>query len=148
MEDDQDCEDVSAAAQYIHNRSSHSSSINNSSNHNSSILDSISVGSEWTLATGVTGVTSALGLTTNHNKTTAEMVATKETFDRDRQITLQKDMLQSEWTTPTTGTTGTTDPNSNNLHVYNNHNSALQFQDATGQGEEIFIMEPATSSRR
>jgi len=150
MEDDQDCEDVSAAAQYVHNRSNHSSSINTNTNHNNSILDCISVGSEWT---GVTGVTSALGLTSgssNHNKTTAEMVAAKETFDRDRQITLQKDMLQSEWTTPTTGTVGITDPNNNNnnLHIYNNHNSALQFQDATGQGEEIFIMEPASSGRR
>jgi len=62
------------------------------------IMDTISVGSEWTLTTGVTdGVASALGLQSTGSKTLAEMMAAKETFDRDRQITLQKDMLQSEW---------------------------------------------------
>lgn len=62
------------------------------------IVDTISVGSEWTLTTGVTdGVASALGLQSTGSKTLAEMMAAKETFDRDRQITLQKDMLQSEW---------------------------------------------------
>ena len=135
----------------------------------SCILDCISVGSEWTLATGVTPYSSSHSR--NNSKTMAEMLAAKETFDRDRQITLQKDMLQSEWSagvgvtgaahalSPPSGvaltkasgnrsklnsvgvaTTTTATTNNNNTNGAN----ALQFEEATGQGEEIFLMQPAS----
>lgn len=127
MEEDVDVEEASATAQYKDStlRTSH---LRNESN--GSLLDCISVGSEWTLTTGVTGVTSALGF---HKKTRAELMAAKETFDRDRQITLQKDMLQSEWSGGNAAAAIALKPQID----------ALQFQDATGQGEEVFIVEPA-----
>ncbi len=124
------------------------------------ILDNISVGSEWTLTTGVTdGVASLLGTGGSGSKTMAEMMAAKETFDRDRQITLQKDMLQSEWSGAVVSPSGL--PLSRN-GTYNNKSPSkkssssssntpsneqaqggLQFEQATGEGEEIFLMQPA-----
>ncbi|VEU44197.1 unnamed protein product [Pseudo-nitzschia multistriata] len=129
----EDSEDASATAQYA-GRQHHGDS---SSSHGASLLDCVSVGSEWTLTTN--GVASALGrLSSGGRDRGAETVAARETFDRDRQITLQKDMLQSEWTA--------------GLQASGHHpsaagGSALPFQDATGQGEEIFLVEPARSRR-
>lgn len=104
------------------------------------VVDNASVVSEeWTLTTGVTdGVSSALGLSSTGNKTAAEMIAAEETFDRDRQITLQKDMLQSEWSGAVASpsslalsrTTGS---------ISSTKNGGVQFEDATGEGEEIFL---------
>jgi hypothetical protein len=149
-----DDDDESEAAQY---------------KNTSGILDCISVGSEWTLATGVTPYSHS----GNNSKTMAEMLAAKETFDRDRQITLQKDMLQSEWSAGAVGVGALSPPSGvaltrasgnrsklNSSNTKNNNNNtvvvatatttnntnganALQFEEATGQGEEIFLMQPA-----
>ncbi len=129
---DEDDDDESEAAQYKRGSSS------------SKILDCISVGSEWTMTTS--GVKS--------NKTMAEMMAAKETFDRDRQITLQKDMLQSEWSAGVVSPSGV--PLSRAGSYSNKKKSSeaaaaaaatttggLQFEQATGEGEEIFLMQPA-----
>jgi len=141
---EEDCEDASAAAQYVH------ASSRRSSREGNNVLDSVSVGSEWTVTTGVT---TALGLTSTSSKTTAEMQAAKETFDRDRQITLQKDMLQSEWTSGggVAAQAAMAGPGllAAQAAAGDGCGSALQFQDATGQGEEIFLMqEPQPSPRR
>ena len=147
-----EADDESEAAQY-------------KSNGNTKLLDCISVqsvGSEWTLTTGVTdGVSSALGAGSTSNKTMAEMLAAKETFDRDRQITLQKDMLQSEWFGAVVSPSGLAHSRSNGQSSpYSNPsksskssrittiasgdaNGGLQFEEATGEGEEIFLMQPA-----
>ena len=101
------------------------------------LLDCISVGSEaasaWTVGTSINqfsidglsfggGGNSYYNSNHNPNKSLAEMLAVKETFDRDRQITLQKDMLHSDWFAVggagagagTAGTTGAyTAPNGN-----------------------------------
>eukprot|EP00531_Pseudo-nitzschia_arenysensis_P007099 CAMPEP_0116133106 /NCGR_PEP_ID=MMETSP0329-20121206/9924_1 /TAXON_ID=697910 /ORGANISM="Pseudo-nitzschia arenysensis, Strain B593" /LENGTH=455 /DNA_ID=CAMNT_0003627705 /DNA_START=278 /DNA_END=1645 /DNA_ORIENTATION=+ len=120
---DASLDDESEAAQY-------------KSGNSSKILDCISVGSEWTMTTS--------GL--KSNKTMAEMIAAKETFDRDRQITLQKDMLQSEWSAGVVSPSGV--PLSRAAGSYNNKKPSqaaggLQFEQATGEGEEIFLMQPA-----
>ena len=118
-----DTDDISEAAQYPRGN----------------VMDSISVGSEWTYTTGVTGRSSG-------NKTAAEMMAAKETFDRDRQITLQKDMLQSEWSGAMASPSGlnlTRTGNRSKSKIMKNDPNTLQFEEATGQGEEIFLMEPA-----
>ncbi|OEU06028.1 hypothetical protein FRACYDRAFT_256823 [Fragilariopsis cylindrus CCMP1102] len=154
------------------------------------LLECISVGGEsaWTIGTNATGVTDALGggNTYNNNnnnnnnnnigggngsgnttKTLAEMLAAKETFDRDRQITLQKDMLHSEWssgayvTSPVVGRTSSgsssTSSSSKNKNKNSNSNkdasltstSTALFQQANGgQGEEIFLMPPRAASRK
>jgi len=91
------------------------------------------------------------------------MLAAKETFDRDRQITLQKDMLHSEWTLGTAAaaatTTGITSRSSSassssgstpHLHTHPtiraNTTSTAIFEQANGQGEELFLMPPNRSS--
>ena len=106
----------------------------------------------------------------NTTKTLAEMLAAKETFDRDRQITLQKDMLHSEWssgayvTTPVvvgrTSSGGSSTSNSSssknkNKNSHSNKDASLTststalFQQANGgQGEEIFLMPPRAASRK
>lgn len=141
--DNEDDDQESEAAQYKTHRKA---------NSNGSILDCVSVGSEWTLTTGVTdGVSSALGIGSTGNKTMAEMLAAKETFDRDRKITLQKDMLQSEWTgavPPPSGLalsrSGSRSRSKQHFQIENNNDpNALQFEEAMGQGEELFLMEPA-----
>jgi len=109
------------------------------------LLDSVSLASEWTLTTGVTD-----GTMNNRNKSMAEMLAAKETFDRDRQVTLQKDMLQPQWAVvPPSGLAlARTDslaladrlPTTPTRNRRNNEN-ALQFEEAGGQGEEIYLMQ-------
>lgn len=140
---DDDGDQESEAAQYKTHRKANSSG---------SILDCVSVGSEWTLTTGVTdGVSSALGIGSAGNKTMAEMLAAKETFDRDRQITIQKDMLQSEWSGAVSPPSGMalnrSESRSRSRQHFqiedNNDPNALQFEEAMGQGEELFLMEPA-----
>eukprot|EP00751_Fragilariopsis_kerguelensis_P008573 CAMPEP_0170790356 /NCGR_PEP_ID=MMETSP0733-20121128/20359_1 /TAXON_ID=186038 /ORGANISM="Fragilariopsis kerguelensis, Strain L26-C5" /LENGTH=765 /DNA_ID=CAMNT_0011137797 /DNA_START=1 /DNA_END=2298 /DNA_ORIENTATION=- len=91
-------------------------------------------------------------------KTLAEMLAAKETFDRDRQITLQKDMLHSEWTLGTAAaaatTTGITSRSSSasssgsttHKTIRANTTSTAIFEQANGQGEELFLMPPNRSS--
>mmetsp|Transcript_26584 Transcript_26584/g.54904 ORF Transcript_26584/g.54904 Transcript_26584/m.54904 type:complete len:550 (-) Transcript_26584:942-2591(-) len=130
----------------------------------SNLLDNISVGSEWTLTTGVTdGVSSSSFLggvgggggggygNNANNKTRAEMLAAKETFDRDRQITLQKDMLQSEWSGGGGHDTVLHHQAPPRAVVADDEaargGNALQFEEATGQGEEIFLM-PTTPRAR
>lgn len=127
-----DTDDISEIAQYRGDK-------------RSNLMDSISVGSEWTYTTGVTGMSS--GVRSSGNKTAAEMQAAKETFDRDRQITLQKDMLQSEWSGAVASPSGldlTRADNRSKSKVRRKDPNALQFEEAGGQGEEIFLMEPAT----
>eukprot|EP00536_Pseudo-nitzschia_multiseries_P012911 jgi/Psemu1/290578/fgenesh1_pg.518_\ len=173
---EEDCEDASAAAQYVHVVSSRNGS-NSTSREGSNLLDSISVGSEWTLTTGLTTALGGMALASSsdtsqsqqeeerrrrhqqqqQSKTAAaEMQAAKETFDRDRQITLQKDMLQSEWTSGgaaasalAAASSATASPGL--LAAAGGSGGALQFQDATGQGEEIFLVEearPTTTTKR
>mmetsp|Transcript_25290 Transcript_25290/g.59192 ORF Transcript_25290/g.59192 Transcript_25290/m.59192 type:complete len:496 (-) Transcript_25290:230-1717(-) len=123
-----DNDDMSEAAQY----------------RRGNIMDSISVASDWTYTTGVTGVSS--GVRSSGNKTAAEMQAAKETFDRDRQITLQKDMLQSEWSGAVASPSSlhlTRSGNRSKPKVFTNDPNTLQFEEATGQGEEIFLMKPS-----
>lgn len=104
------------------------------------IIDNASVASEWTLTTGVTdGVSSTLGLSSIGNKTAAEMSAAKETFDRDRQITLQKDMLQSEWSGAVTSPSSLPLSRTTGSISNTGKGGGVQFEDATGEGEEIFL---------
>lgn len=126
------------------------------------LLDSISTGpsvtSEWTLQTSddtkISGATSLQGL-----RASSVAWASAETFERDRQITLQKDMLQSEWTTltnrrgarPSSPFSTQPEPQSYLRPSSDTPSSPkLSFEQAyEGQGEEIYLMPPtrAASSR-
>lgn len=113
------------------------------------LLDCISVGSEWTLATGVSnGLGSILGYS-SCNKSMAEMMAAKETFDRDRQITLQKDMLQSEWSSPVSPSTlalsrkgSKSTVKKSTTTIDSGESGGLKFAEA--EGEEIYLMPSPT----
>ena len=54
------------------------------------LLDSVSIASEWTISTNDSKAAT-------RKKRESDSSWAQETFERDRQITLQKDMLQSEW---------------------------------------------------
>ena len=75
----------------------------------------------------------------------AELMAAKETFDRDRNITLQKDMLHSEWSaTPNAGAFDTAAA----LEASKDDN-ALSFEQAyeAEQGEEVYLTPPRSARR-
>ena len=110
------------------------------------LLDCISVGSEWTLTTG-----SMLGYCSN--KSMAEMMAAKETFDRDRQITLQKDMLQSEWSSPVSpsalalsrkGSKSTVKKSEKTTTIASGDAASGGLKFAEAEGEEIYLMPSPT----
>ena len=110
------------------------------------LLECVSVASEWTLGTDTessifpSGTGSGPGGVSNHVRLhkAAEILAAKETFDRDRQVTLQKDMLQTEWTSHVMA--GNSKPNAVDHRQHNKHNS-LSFEQAH-QGEEVYLMPP------
>ena len=118
------------------------------------LLECVSVASEWTLGTDTessifpNGAGSGSGGVSNHVRLhkAAEILAAKETFDRDRQVTLQKDMLQTEWTSHVMA--GNSKPNAVDHRQHNKHNS-LSFEQAH-QGEEVYLMPPKSKrpSRR
>jgi hypothetical protein len=122
--------------------------------------DSRSVASEWTLGTSddTSSVANRSTMTGNTPRLlrAAELRASTEAFERDRQITLQKDMLQSEWSsavpvvTPPklmiagggSGLGGTATTNSSSATGGGSSLSFEQAYDRGGQGEEIYLMPP------
>jgi hypothetical protein len=105
------------------------------------VLESVSVASEWTLGTtedaSSLATRSAVSGNTGRFWKAAERRAATEAFERDRQITLQKDMLQTEWSAamPVATLPGAGGPAGSNT---------LSFEQAydRGQGEEIYLMPP------
>lgn len=109
-----------------------------------------SVASEWTMTTN--DDTKISGGTLRHQSSGgANVWASLETFERDRQVTLQKDMLQSEWTTmPAPSTTRALTSSRYTTHGAQREPSPdLSFEQAydEGQGEEIYLMPPSRTTR-
>lgn len=116
------------------------------------LFESVSVASQWTLGTDAESSVFPSGSTSGGNhvrlQKAAEMLAAKETFDRDRQVTLQKDMLQTAWSTNVASnppvdvlsalSTNTRSPSPS-------QKNSLSFEQA--QGEEVYLM-PGQSSRK
>jgi hypothetical protein len=100
------------------------------------LLDSVSVGSEWTISTS-----DEFKVKSRKRHSSDAWVAT-ETFERDRQITLQKDMLQSEWSNVAHSQMPPTQEWASGL------GTAMSFEQAHGaQGEEIYLMPPSRERR-
>ncbi len=147
--EDDDDEDRSVMAQYS----------------NGEWLDSTSGGqsvtsSDFTLATTDDGTYSALAENAIgrqsphaqlHPETSSRVAvmgfASAETFERDRLVTLHKDMLQSDWgglSTP--GHVSYTTPRSTSSSSTVSFEQA--YQDGDGPGEEICLMSPSRKPRR
>ncbi|KAG7373314.1 hypothetical protein IV203_034038 [Nitzschia inconspicua] len=108
------------------------------------LLECVSIGSEWTMGTNEDAASydrsSTYGNSTR-KRVTAELLAAKEIFDRDRNITLQKDMLHSEWSSIPT-MPGTIEPPGMRGQLSGEANT-LSFEQAyRGQGEEVYLMPP------
>ena len=152
------------------------------------LLDSISVASEWTMASskiknytddstaarlGGEEPSSVASLLSSYPQIPSSRVAalgyaSSETFERDRRVTLQKDLLQSEWTSlPPPGTMSGVDsafvmmrkpsPPSPHIRVTGSSSSVSRDEESnssgkTGsgrgsgnQGEEIYLIPPPGS---
>jgi len=115
------------------------------------LLECVSVASEWTLGTSEDNLSqdrsSITGNTVRLQKA-AELLAANEAFERDRQITLQKDMLHSKWSS-TPATAGMLSVSPMALGSASGGENALSFEQAydPGQGEEIFLMPPSASRK-
>jgi hypothetical protein len=112
------------------------------------LLDAVSVGSEWTISTN--DCEDPYGVSAQQRKRDTELRVSSETFDRDRQITLQKDMLQSEWTGNGAAMNGQLSRTPRDWAAGNGKRKSkskppsLSFQGAyEGQGEEIYLVPPS-----
>ncbi|KAL3923227.1 MAG: hypothetical protein SGILL_001772 [Bacillariaceae sp.] len=107
------------------------------------LLDCVSVASEWTGDSASQDKSSAAGYS-SRMLVAAELRAAKETFDRDRHITIQKDMLHSEWSATPAGA-GMLDSTPDNSNIEN----ALSFEQAydASQGEEVYLMPPKSGRK-
>jgi len=99
------------------------------------LLDSISVASEFTVTTN----DDSKGTSARRRNT--ELMAAAESFDRDRNVTLQKDMLHCEWSLRTAKMA------SNEKKSRLSQSNTLSFEQAydDSQGEEIYLAPPSTS---
>jgi hypothetical protein len=96
------------------------------------LLDSVSVGSEWTISTNDESKA------TSRKRHSSDAWVATEAFERDRQITLQKDMLQSEWSNVAQSQMPPTQ------EWASGGGTAMSFEQAHGaQGEEIYLMPPS-----
>lgn len=150
------------------------------------IMDSVSVTSEWTLASScvnamnedsssltrlgnvspksATATTSKRNVGSSNTTRVAAMgFASNETFERDRRVTLTKDLLQSEWVTATRRSAFPSTRESNSLPMVmtssdaaamlrtasptrrNHRRRTPEFQ-AQEEGEEVYLMPPPPSS--
>eukprot|EP00934_Nitzschia_sp_Nitz4_P002398 Nitzschia sp. Nitz4//scaffold256_size27904//16095//17354//NITZ4_008169-RA/size27904-processed-gene-0.8-mRNA-1//1//CDS//3329544411//2393//frame0 len=119
--------------------------------------DTVSVGpsvaSDWTMQTSDTRFSGLTSLQQRYGGAAA--YASSETFERDRQITLQKDMLQSEWTTTRPRVTY----NENPVEVSTRYTPSrtddgavsptVSFEQAyeESQGEEIYLVPPSRANK-
>ena len=165
-DDDENADDQSEMAQYASNSSSGGVAGDGT--------DTISVGpsvasSEWTLANSdMSGGGSTiqqlspkqrqqqqqqqqqLSPSSNPSSAAAMAYASNETFERDRLVTLQKDMLQSEWThdpvsrhaTAATSTAILAPPVRPRSKASPGKVSFYHAHDEDGQGEEVYLMPP------
>lgn len=115
------------------------------------LLDCVSVASEWTMGTNEDGASydkssSSYG-NSSRRRVTAELLAAKETFDRNQHISLQKDMLLSEWSaTPTT--LGPAMDSKDSKRGASGSSNTLSFAQAyKGEGEEVYLMPPGASRK-
>jgi hypothetical protein len=113
------------------------------------IMECISVASEWTLGTmedaSSLATRSVMSGNTSKLLKAAELKAARETFDRDRQITIQKDMLQTEWSASLPTSSGLI----GDAAASSAGPKSLSFEQAydLGQGEEVYLRPPRASRR-
>jgi hypothetical protein len=113
------------------------------------LLECVSVASEWTMGTNEDANSydrsSSCGNSTR-KRVSAELLAAKETFDRDRRITLQKDMLHSEWSS-TPATSGMAEAPAGRGGTFGDANTLSFAQAYQGQGEEVYLMPPKAARK-
>lgn len=115
------------------------------------LLDCVSVASEWTMGTNEDGASydkssSSYG-NSSRRRVTAELLAAKETFDRNQHISLQKDMLLSEWSA-TPATLGPAMDSKDSKRGASGSSNTLSFAQAyKGEGEEVFLMPPGAARK-